>query len=285
MNTINFSFPEGMPVTQKTLSDMQTEYQNMKYIADAFGNKVIIGGCEETTATEVQDGLVFYQSDTNDYRTKEVYFFKGGTKQSKVKVIETTTNKVYKDGNSKEVYKERYITFDTNGDINWSDFKRLPNFKKASDDLVQAKADIVELKKGAPLIDEIRQYVASLANGSPDLTKIPTGWSLCDGTNGTIDMRRRFIVGYDGRSSSDSGYINDDYARISSRNSNDKHGSTNYGEAELIRLSKNDNTASQTLDGDFTKNGFYVHDGNKPSGHERDRRPPYQVVVFIQYKG
>jgi hypothetical protein len=31
---------------------------------------------------------------------------------------------------------------------------------------------------------------------SGDVTKIPTGWALCDGTNGTPDLRGRFVLGY-----------------------------------------------------------------------------------------
>jgi hypothetical protein len=37
-------------------------------------------------------------------------------------------------------------------------------------------------------IGEIRIHSGSLAS-------IPTGWHLCDGTNGTPDLRDRFVVG------------------------------------------------------------------------------------------
>jgi microcystin-dependent protein len=35
-----------------------------------------------------------------------------------------------------------------------------------------------------------------IAMWSGDITKIPTGWYLCDGNNSTPDLRGRFIVGY-----------------------------------------------------------------------------------------
>lgn len=53
-------------------------------------------------------------------------------------------------------------------------------------DLVKANADLAALKA---LIEAcIMTYAGAVAD-------IPSGWQLCDGTNGTHDLRNRFIVG------------------------------------------------------------------------------------------
>lgn len=48
-------------------------------------------------------------------------------------------------------------------------------------------------------IDELLENASSLSGiivmWSGAIDKIPTGWLLCDGTNGTPDLRNRFIVG------------------------------------------------------------------------------------------
>jgi len=50
---------------------------------------------------------------------------------------------------------------------------------------------------------------------SGSVAQIPSGWALCDGKNGTPDLRGRFIVGYDAADS--------DYAAIGSTGGEKKH--------------------------------------------------------------
>ena len=54
-----------------------------------------------------------------------------------------------------------------------------------------------EFKRAYPLtsalyIDKVDMYAGAMAN-------IPAGWHLCDGANGTVDLRGRFVVGLDTR--------------------------------------------------------------------------------------
>ena len=282
MNNINFSFPDGFPMTQKTLQDMQTSYQQYKYIAEAFGDKVIIGGCEDT-GPEIKDGLVYYQSDTNDYTTKEVYFFKGGAKQNKVKVIQNITSKVFKDGNTKNVYTERYIEFASDGDINWSDFVRVKPLK--------------DLSLGVPQMDEIRMFGSNKSDGN--------GWYRCDGNNRTIggktvsipDLRRRFIVGHDDRSTSHaplSQTMYDQIGKLSSLTgvdvgSNHSHYAEEVLGRERVKPSSQI-TISSLPSSDWSKKEILVNypkddgSGNKISTPPLSV-PPYYVVLYMIYKG
>jgi microcystin-dependent protein len=43
---------------------------------------------------------------------------------------------------------------------------------------------------------DIPKWKGMISMWSGDVTKIPSGWALCDGTNGTPDLRGRFIVGH-----------------------------------------------------------------------------------------
>ena len=50
----------------------------------------------------------------------------------------------------------------------------------------------IELDK---ILDDINNYQGIIVMWGKDPSTIPTGWKLCDGTNGTPDLRNRFIVG------------------------------------------------------------------------------------------
>jgi microcystin-dependent protein len=45
------------------------------------------------------------------------------------------------------------------------------------------------------LLDNVNNLSGIIVMWSGAINKIPTGWLLCDGTNGTPDLRNRFIVG------------------------------------------------------------------------------------------
>ena len=45
------------------------------------------------------------------------------------------------------------------------------------------------------ILDDINNYKGIIVMWGKDPSTIPFGWALCDGTNGTPDLRNRFIVG------------------------------------------------------------------------------------------
>ena len=53
--------------------------------------------------------------------------------------------------------------------------------------LSDIKNKVLELKNSKIMYGTIVMYYSS--------TNIPSGWALCDGKNGTPDLRNRFIVG------------------------------------------------------------------------------------------
>lgn len=80
----------------------------------------------------------------------------------------------------------------------------------ASDDLESTIKGSGPLPASAETLTGLYNLIQSISNPTPvdpippgmismwsgDGTVLPTGWALCDGTNGTPDLRGRFVVGY-----------------------------------------------------------------------------------------
>jgi microcystin-dependent protein len=141
---------------------------------------------------------------------------------------------------------------------------------------------------------------------------IPPGWQLCDGTNGTPDLRSRFTVGYDNRTSYPGGnYWDPNYNQmrftggnkditlsVSQMPSHTHTGSTDISGAH----SHNSNnyvakcwcagqsyaavtgTGSETAQQITTVGGAHQHSlttNSTGGGESFDGRPPYLVLAYI----
>lgn len=144
-------------------------------------------------------------------------------------------------------------------------------------------------------------------------TTIPLGWKLCNGSNGTPDLRGRFIVGYD---SGDSDYNNPGNRSQKGSTAGDRGGSkthkhsvnppntetTEDGDhdhsynlptkyASVVSggtISLNSGGGSSRIKVDFGSEdtgdaGDHTHDVNIPSfdSGSEDGRPPYYTLAFI----
>ena len=140
---------------------------------------------------------------------------------------------------------------------------------------------------------------------SGDVTNIPSGWALCDGTNGTPDLRGRFILGYNDKDISNNGRIEREQ-RLKGTNSNDlDYDASGYLQANIAIVSKN-NGANWYIGVDQipqAKTVPYVYNANVSAkdmypaseedfGHnvsyQRAQRvvgpmplPPYYVLAYI----
>lgn len=116
MNQFNFNQVGGFPMTTRILDELQKAFAVFNALGALSGDKTIISGCV-TTGSNVSDGVVYVNG--------EVFEFKGGTAQSKVKIVEVVETLVFEDGAAKSVIKTRYVTFGTGvGAMDWVDFKR-----------------------------------------------------------------------------------------------------------------------------------------------------------------
>lgn len=175
MNNINFLQTIGFPFDLNTLDFMQKSYGIFNALGELAGNYAIISGCT-TTGSTVSDGVVYIDG--------EIFTFKGGTASSTVIIKQDITSLEFEDGNSNEVEYTRYVTFGVgSAAIPWASFKRITNLLTMAEQILALQGRILPPKTNPQL------YCGSVS-------AIPIGWQLCDGTNGTPDLRSRFVVGY-----------------------------------------------------------------------------------------
>jgi microcystin-dependent protein len=127
---------------------------------------------------------------------------------------------------------------------------------------------------------------------SGDPGKLPSGWVLCNGQDGTPDLSSRFIVGYDPK---DTLY---NYAKTRNTGGEAKHTLTqaemgththtvkSAGKAvgshrhQYIGFDTTEASANVDVYGSSTEGATKTTD---PVAHEN--RPPYMVLAFIMYVG
>lgn len=135
---------------------------------------------------------------------------------------------------------------------------------------------------------------------SGTIKTIPTGWALCDGRNGTPDLRGRFVVGYD---STDTDYNTVSKLGPTHTDADGTFTGTSTQEAKQIRLTANqsglrdhshylwtfNNTTRRsngnqsdvptTDNGNVQTSGVIGNAQNAIDSHEN--RPPFYVLAYI----
>ena len=115
---------------------------------------------------------------------------------------------------------------------------------------------------------------------------IPTGWYLCDGNNGTPDLRERFIVGAGGDNSTVSG--------TSGYNVN-ATGGENSVTLSVSQIPSHNHSYSRPVDinnddyrgvpigsgGDIGSSFTTVNTGNTGGGQAHENRPPFYALCYI----
>lgn len=221
MDKIEFS-TGGFPLSTDRLADMQQCWQFIAELAKAWGNNAVIHGCSGwASGGAVSDGLIVFNG--------EMLPFRSGGQGHRVQVIEQKHPITYSDGSQRTFRTTRYATATTSsasGTLPQSSFAQasqipqlataaLLNQKVAA--LNQKDTDI--LRQIGDIYSEISTAISQLSNGQVNLNtnvqsnaqwlvpagaiimwsgainQIPTGWRLCDGQQGTPDLRNRFIVG------------------------------------------------------------------------------------------
>ena len=269
MNRLDVQQAGGFPMTTDILNEMQDTYGMINGLAAMAGKLAIISGCEET-GNNVSNGIVQING--------EAFNFKGGAKLATVVIVEEKTQKEFKDGTQKYVVYNRYVRFGSGTqNYNWADFKRIQR--------AFLPAGLISMWAGT-------------ANA------IPAGWALCDGTNGTPDLRGRFIVGYN---SDDTDYnaigktggskevtLNTTQLpahnhTTSSDGSHTHNVSFKSGESDHPEQAGNDLRALvgvDTVTATTSSSGAHSHTiNNTGGGQAHENRPPYYTLAFIQFKG
>ncbi len=167
MNKIDVFKYARFPLSAETIDFLQDMASMMAKAAGIGGDNFILSGCVQT-GSNVSEGMVFING--------ELMPFVGGDVETYM-IIEEVKRTVTAEG---QVYEDVYITrqarFGTGpGQIEWASLKRV--------------LTIPELE--GKLANVLPQGIIVMWSGSEP----PEGWAICDGTNGTPDLRGRFVVG------------------------------------------------------------------------------------------
>lgn len=148
--------------------------------AVAGSSLLILQGCTENN-NYVSEGLLCVNG--------EILPFVAGQKQTKVRIIEAVSSITADYIEYRNCEVRRHVEFGSNAggtEYTWADFQRL----KSNKELEEEKATKDEVEELRALI----MPTGVIAMWSGTIQTIPTGWALCDGSNGTPDLRDRFVV-------------------------------------------------------------------------------------------
>lgn len=290
MNIQNFTHEGGFPFDQDKLKRLQDTFSIFNAFGSLVGNDLaIIQGCT-VTGNNVSDGYVWIGG--------ELLPFVGGTLGTQVIIDETVTNEQYQTGLIQDVYHVRVARFGTSttNQYAWANFKRAYPMSSAV------------------FLDEVRMYAGDVAN-------IPWGWKLCDGTNGTANLKGKFIIGLNQADPecNEVGVIGGAHKKTIDVNQLPAHAHsvTVNSAGEHFHVYAGDDAlglnADQTLGGARYGMGVFEYDanstistnnrskyyktsqeeahnhtataGNTGNGQEFDVRPAYYTLAYIQFKG
>ncbi|MDB0603200.1 hypothetical protein PL373_19115 [Tenacibaculum maritimum] len=276
MNYTKFDQVGGFPLETETLSKMQEAYNIFQAFGDLVGTKSIVKGCIQA-GSNISDGVIYWDG--------ELLPFVAGGIQSKIVIVEEVTNVEFEDGDIKPTYFKRYATFGTGtAAVLWTEFKRAYPLTSAL------------------YIDKVDMFAGDLAN-------IPAGWHLCDGQNGTADLRGKFIVGYNpadidndavGKTGGEKEVTLTEAQMPSHKHTGSTSSAGNHkhnlsigkhhrsfdGENASDHPYKTNAGIFVNLPTDFS--GNHTHSltiNNKGGDQAHENRPPFYTLAYIQFKG
>ncbi|MDR0620051.1 MAG: hypothetical protein LBG17_09155 [Bacteroidales bacterium] len=129
--------------------------------------------------------------------------------------------------------------------------------------------------------------VGGIIMWSGSISSIPGGWALCDGANGTPNLKGRFVVGYDGSKTDYNTTGKTGGAETVTLNTNQipSH-SHKIGEGWYNNASNNSSAGKLVSYQKYSSMGNNKHEENMFSwaeggGQAHENRPPYYVLAYI----
>ena len=228
IETANFDV-EKFPLDCGTLRGMQDNTAIMAVLAQIAAGKetdrLILCGCEDMGNGFRSEGYIWLLTEQRP-NIGEIIYHAEQRLYDKF-LIETKAEDVEVDGVSyPELYRHREANDSSIGTEKWSDYMRMDGMSNVALETqiiseIKARAEALESLR-ALLDDSLTSLSQSLSNEgmyrsakdreleamikmrvpkgviciwSGSIDSIPSGWALCDGNNGTPDLRARFVIG------------------------------------------------------------------------------------------
>ncbi|MFY0714141.1 hypothetical protein J1D01_10720 [Seonamhaeicola sp. NFXS20] len=273
----------GFPADNRTWRFVRDMINTVHELAAIGGDNYILKGCEDDNGV-IADGFIVLDG--------ELLPFQGGAVGSEITIDESIEAVTYLEdlnptdgqGDEKNAYFTRFARFGNDGvaTYNWADLERL-------NPLLELQRCLVPKQSAIP-------YWGSIND-------IPSGWQLCDGTNGTPDLSGMFIVGYDPN--------DEDYDAIGNPGgakevtlteqqmpAHNHSGNTNYTGSHshsitaYIQSGSNDGSGGEkagyfqnTQTGSAGNHSHTFTTNSKGGSQPHENRPPYYTMAYITYVG
>lgn len=282
MNTTDFIQTGGFPLKLERLNELQQDYHLLQVFGELAGNYTILKGCEQV-GNIIKDGYLYINGEVVKFNQS---YLPVAPATAAIVINETETSREFENGQLKIVRTERVATFGTSqNSILWSAFKRVTAIKDLQSRILPPGTN------------------PQLFSGS--INEIPPGWQLCDGTNGTPDLRKRFIVGYDPNDSDYNAIGNTgglkEVSLTEAQNGEHTHfASTSSSGAHTHGIDLNINSAGDGIPaferGNSVQNQTYTTNqagahshtvtvNTSGEGEAHENRPPYYTLAYIIYTG
>ncbi|HAX15702.1 MAG: hypothetical protein CMF34_01775 [Leeuwenhoekiella sp.] len=277
----------GFPGTNKTWRFVRDMINDVHKLTALGGQNYIVTGCT-VNGGQVSAGYVVING--------ELLPFEAGALAADVIIVETVENTTYLEdldqdgqGDEKQTYFTRVARFGSGaGSVAWNTLERIN--------------PIAQLQKAIVPVGGIMMW-------SGAVNTIPSGWSLCDGSNGTPDLSGKFIVGYD---ANDEDYdtignaggekeVTLTEAQLAQHNHSGSvtipaHSHSLQGKTAIThdgeggdgnRLTNTDNIGSSSITQTSLGGGGTVSitTNNKGGNQAHENRPPYFTLAYIMYVG
>lgn len=287
MNKGNFTAKDNFPVSTFTYDFLQKMAHLAGNLAQLGGQNYILSGCV-VTGTTVSAGLIVING--------EILPFEAGTKKAKITIQETMDTDHFNGIDYPESYIHRIAKFADNGEYNWNDFVQVLTNKELEEKIGAIRSEnpgFVKMWSGA--INRLDETKYLLCDGRtvntadyPDLAyyfdkegessfKLP-------------DLRKRFIVGYDGTAGSDYGEIGNtggEEKHALTKDENAKHDHIMpWGENVNVEWNPPWGYAEGYLTGRRGSNGndsdnAWANSSPSGEGKAHENRPPFYVLAFV----
>jgi len=213
---------QAFPIDCETLSALQNNIQKIAAIAKIAGCNLILSGCK-ISGTRRTEGYVYVDNGL----TGEILYHPDQQKSDNCYIAEQNET-VTADGTEySDAYTTRYLAEGVgNAPIKWTSFTdistisnsainaALKAYKQTNDTALQneittrEKAITAEKEARENADTGLQNQINALKTNtnlafvkgmimmwSGATNQIPSGWALCNGSNGTPDLRNRFIIG------------------------------------------------------------------------------------------